>query len=211
MKTTHALLSLTSLSATAYASIDSTMGLGTPSDSSLAGLSSSPNASGTATTNGLNLSISTTSSVTNTDWHLQNNVTELTNSDVSSISSGQAVTYSQLGISYTGVASLPANGTTWNVCALIIHDLYTNATVSGQNDDGSCKATLGSDCIEAMTSAIMAANPVGRGCSVNPAVPVACNGSIKDSAMTFFGTSHLRHQISFLHPPLPCTIPNRSN
>lgn len=182
MKIKRAFITFISFSASSYALSTGEVGVGT---ADLDGYSSPSNASGSALIDGLNVTSSTTSLVIDLEWTLSANVTEITSSELQSISSGKAITYSTIGIEYPGAASLASNSTSaWSICALIIENLYRNATVAGQDDDGTCKATLGNDCIFALQDAVLDVTRSGNTCTSLSTIPAACNGSISTNSLS---------------------------
>ena len=166
MKSTYILPIISSL-ASAYQ-----YGTGAGPDDTYQSYNQNPNATGSVSLLGVDMTSSSSSSPK--DWTAAINVTEvpvsggfLTNSVISFIANGVFVANS-----------------TWNTCAMIMYNVARNATEKGQGDSGDCSATLGDQCkadwvAKITTAAANAGNAGEDPCLFTPPqIPDSCIGTL---------------------------------
>jgi hypothetical protein len=151
-----------------------------------------PNATGTKSVLGVNMTLSpfTSQAVT---WTAFINVTEVAGD--TSVPAGEVVTNTVFSLNANG-NFIEGNSSNFQTCVLVMTDIARNATVKGQNDKGLCKETFGAKCVvdweNAVSSAVILASNRNKtsadgacGGMTTPAIPESCQGSFTTNFLSY--------------------------
>ncbi|KAH7351343.1 hypothetical protein BKA65DRAFT_396384 [Rhexocercosporidium sp. MPI-PUGE-AT-0058] len=156
-------------------------GSGSGPDDTFQGYNQNPNATGSGSLLGVDMSSNSSSGDNPKDWTAAINVTDVP-------VSGGVITNSV--ISFNDNGAFNPNSTTWNTCVMIMFDVARNATEKGQKDPGDCSAALGDQCRSDWIGrvSVAAANAGNEGrdpCSISfPDIPSSCTGLFSPNGVT---------------------------
>ncbi|KAL2071039.1 hypothetical protein VTL71DRAFT_12274 [Oculimacula yallundae] len=158
-------------------------GSGSGLDNTFQAYNQKPNATGSVSLVGVDMTSNSSSGGQPRDWTAAVNVTDVP------VSEGVRT---NTVISFDAKGAFEANSTSWTTCVMIMHDVARNATENGQKDTGDCVATFGQQCKADWMDRVNVAfaNAINQGsedpCSSisTPQIPFSCTGLFTTDSVT---------------------------